>query len=653
MADQEASLKFTVDSTKAVEGIEKVDEAIKETAADVAKVEAPAKQATTALEQLGEAGKKVVEAEKALAAAGDSPRALVKAAAAATIQVKDLRDSLAAAGKPIPPAVEQSLKKIEAGAAAAAKRASLLKEELDNTRKAGNLAAQGAEQLTSAFGSVESVFQQMKASSGGLSSTLGGLGLQAAGLFAAFQLGKQIAKELADELAKLVDKASAHETRMQAAALQSQKWEQALRLAESGTIEFSRTVDGLIKNYDNYILAAGKASIETDKFGKTLGGLTPPASLEAIEAKAARMGAELSNVATKSAAEWKNWAIENESTLASMEAAFRRFGQAVPEELRRALDAARAFREGNKKELDAIAASLKDAFQDSAAASKILADGDRALNDEIVKILSNMNEQILRTGDVGQATLTAEGALQRYQVAHRMTADEVANLVAAQQKLLEEQKAVIDGGLGPMDTALSKVNVNLQEAAAATMTYAQAIRALNAAAREGEKQNAIDREKFHAQAIQETAAAAQKAADMFALQAEASDAAGAAAVKASSDFKVMTILQTELMRATQGQTESLERQVAVFGRLREEMGEQARGLEDYAATLKSAYESGAVSFLQFNLQIQQAINQLEILLAKNAGTRFAADLEKMIGALRELKEAVDMGTIKPEARLRI
>jgi len=168
VADDSLSISFKLDSSEAVAGAAAFEKELND----------------------------VVAAAKKLGEVGDSPRALIRASAEATLAAEQLRAKMQAVGQPIPSGLQASLAALDTRAASAAKRAGDLKEALDNTRKAGAAASQGAEAMTGSFGSLESVFQQMKASGSDVSKSFADIGLKGVGVFAAFSAGYQVGKQL-------------------------------------------------------------------------------------------------------------------------------------------------------------------------------------------------------------------------------------------------------------------------------------------------------------------------------------------------------------------------------------------------------------------------------------------------------------------------
>jgi chromosome segregation ATPase len=520
MADDSLSIKFSLDPSEAVAGAQAFEKELND----------------------------VVAAAQKLGTVGDSPRALIQSSAQATLAVEELRKKLAATGQPISPALAASLKSLEDRAAGAAKRAGDLKEALDNTRKAGAAASQGAEAMRGAFGSVDGVLQQLKASGSAAGASFADMGLKAAGVFAAFQFGYDVGKKLDAQMKEL-------------------------------GVDLSRLPEALAKVGDWFNRTGGAVEGATgafDEFGeavKKTGGLLEPltgnvnAVIKAHQA-AARVVQEMAGELKKLGVEWKSASGEAEK-LAKTTALLTT-----------------ALAESEKKGEDAAATAAANAGA-------------------LLKVRDEYEKQ-------GIALSTLDPKLQKaITLAEQMKAVQEANAAAA--KALRES-------YGELGTGIEEVTTKTESLADAQLREAEAMDALNESMIRLEERQVRQREEAHA---------------------------------TEEVYAHMEIIQTGLMRATDAQTESLERQIDTFRRLHEELGSGADRLEDYAATMKAAFESGAMSLIAFDTQMQMTINQLDILIARNAGNAFAKDMEKMVAALRELKRAVDWGEIKPAERLRL
>lgn len=602
MADTQLSLNFGIESGDAVKGVEQVDEALKKVAEDLPAVEKGAAAAASEFDKLGKEGEDVVKALAGLEKSADSPRGLTRSAAMASLAVEDLRKKLVAAGTPISPALAASLKAVEDKAAAAAKRAGDLKEALDNTRKAGAAASQGAEAMVGSFGSVESVFQQMKASGGEVSKKFADLALQGAGVIAAFSLGYEMGKKLTGVFKEM-------------------------------GVDLEHLADKLIDTKGLLDPLPGKMN-------------------EVIKAHqaAARVVQETATELKKLGVEWHSG---NEAAT-KMAATMKLFGTALAESLKRgegldrialansaALLKLRDALEAEGISLDKIdpklrgaiqlADGMKKAHEQNAEAAKTLRLAHEELNPAIVAILTSLQKEVEKTGDVATAETKAMAALTAWAKEHGLAVTNIEEVVTAQKALLDATKIAAEDGIDLQKKALEKLGSGLRDAAAATTnfaaTYQTAIDQLT---------RASDRWDRETEAVERNRAAKEAAAE-----------------QEQKQFAHMEIIHTELMRATNAQVESLEREIDAFRRLHEEMGSGSDALEDYAATMKAAYESGAMSLVAFNQQMTIAITQLDILIGKNAGTKFAADMMKMVAALRELKDAVNWGTVKPVEKMRI
>lgn len=115
----------------------------------------------------------------------------------------------------------------------------------------------------------------------------------------------------------------------------------------------------------------------------------------------------------------------------------------------------------------------------------------------------------------------------------------------------------------------------------------------------------------------------------------------------------MTILLTEMMQATDGAKSNLaalEQQMGATGEAAARLFASNANAENFAASLIDAFQSGAMSLLQFRLAAQQAEQQLEKLAGgATVAASKAAQLRALAQALRDVTAAAESAPPIPNA----
>jgi hypothetical protein len=666
VADQDLELRFSIKSDEAVAGIENVKKSIEGVSDSLKPVTEATKQATTAFSGLGEAGDKVAAAEAKLEAGGDSPRKLIKAATEATLAVEALKKSLTDAGKPISPELEKALDGVKQKAIGAAAEAAHLGESLKNMRTAGAAASQNMDALKGSFGSVDGILQQLSVSGNSAMKSIGNFGKEMGGVTLAFETGFALGKKFDEQLKSIgIDLSRAFSGdiagmmqgfvgKLRDTGIFGAKLTSIMTDMVKATTDYGNLLDPLPGKMNAHLKVMQAAALEYQKTAKALDDmgvhLKTFASEQATLTKTMGLMGDAAREAAQKGEPLQEWARVNVAELVKlrdqMEAEGKTLDMLDPK-LRSAI---------------LIAQGMADAYAKHADAVKVLREANEQLNTSIVGILTTLQQELVaaqKSGNVWEAETVARKkateALAAYGAAHGLTAAQIGEMIKKQMTLIEVTKVVTQDGINMQTAALDKMNVSLDAAAKSTETIEQAQKAYAAAV--AASIIIIDKETAawtaNAKAINEADIAAQLAAQSMDKTGQTMERLAGGAKALQGGFATSTILMTELMHATQAQTDALERQIATFKNLKDTMGESTKALEDYAATMLDAWKSGTMSLIAWNQQMDIAITQLTVLIGKNAGTKFAEDMQKMAAALRELRDSVNTGGVQQTQKINI
>lgn len=117
-------------------------------------------------------------------------------------------------------------------------------------------------------------------------------------------------------------------------------------------------------------------------------------------------------------------------------------------------------------------------------------------------------------------------------------------------------------------------------------------------------------------------------------------------------LKTMTITPLEFTQATDAAIESLVKMADKFAEIDERLGRSAANMVDYAANIRAAYETGLTSMIGVLGQLDEAIQQMMILKMRNAGTAFEEEINRMLTAYQQLRDAIASGQVKKTEQMR-
>lgn len=358
---EDLSISFKIDSKEAEAGLAAVEKTVGALSSTLkTQLEPSAQAAYDAFERLAKA---------------QGPRAIQKGLVDATIAMEGFKaaaDKAAASGQAMPAKVGQAIKAMQADIDAGSKKLGQLKDTMGDVASRANQAGQSFEYLKGAGGGVSGMMSALESSSSGALSAIGKLGIATIGVVGIFgtatmagkALGEQITKT-ADSYQKLVDAG----TKLR---VDTEKTRLAMEAAAKGLIQHGASFAETVRNYDRFIVSQGRVRDEVDKFGKTLAGLNVPKTFNEIENAALAMDAELSGAFKRSAKEGLEWSIKNEKALKDVMEEYRHFGEAVPEHIRKGIDAVDEFNAASKR-------MAEDQKRVNAETVQIFVDGQKAI----------------------------------------------------------------------------------------------------------------------------------------------------------------------------------------------------------------------------------------------------------------------------------
>ncbi len=353
MGDPRINVKVTTDAKEA-------SAAFTALAKDIKEVKTESVSVSTGIERVDAAMAK-------LAKAPDTPLALGRAIAKAKVELEDLRAALektpASAEKMA--AITTAMAKADAAIANATRRAGRLKDAMEET----TLSVEKSKDRVSAYGAALSspaaAMDKLRDSTSKFDQSIGKVG----GSLIVAQQGFELAQKAGQALAKAIDewdaKRAANDKRTADAAVNTIKFEAAMRLAEKGVIGVGGSVQDLIKRYDEYVAknnpttkateAQTKAFEDQKKAAEALGeaikniGQREAFTLKGPEdafmpiGEAQKYAERLNDVLKKAfadggAEEREVWYKANQETIDKVIAAYQHFGQQLPDEIKAAYD---------------------------------------------------------------------------------------------------------------------------------------------------------------------------------------------------------------------------------------------------------------------------------------------------------------------------
>jgi len=415
----------------------------------------------------------VVKALDGLEKAGDSPRALIRNAGLAEIALEKLKvkiDAASKAGTAIGAGVSTSLRGLEAQIASAVKRSGDLADRFGDLRVKAGFSAEGIRNLAASMGSAQTLFSTMETTLGGLGGRIGLLGLGVQGLVDGFRLTREAGVALGDALGGIAEKAGAQTLALANTAASTAEIGDASRLAERGLIALGGSSERATENLKLYSIAQGRGSEATRKWATDLAGLSVPlrGSFEAVSRQADAMSAVLQREFGKSRDAGLLWVASNKGAIDEVIAKHRLFGEAIPAELRKAVDAYDAHQKAiaqTGKTLD----ELTKKYADNAKAAESLSAQILAINQkraaEQVAIAASSTAAALDV-DVKLKALNALGL-----------ADEEYR--AAKKKILAELQTAVEAASAAEAESLKKASAAQTEAQEKYKGTAEALDSVN------------------------------------------------------------------------------------------------------------------------------------------------------------------------------
>lgn len=232
--------------------------AIDAAAAGLTKTSATAKEAAPALNAVETAAKTLQTALDKLAAS-DGPRGMIKNAALAQVALADYQRQATAAGVST---ADMGRISDSAGAqiSGAADKVGIFKKAQMDLAAQGALTGSQLDALRNSGGTLSGMFTSMERTGTGLTKSIGqlgvGLGIGSIAFMGAEAAGRALIKMLSDAEEKSLRLIDTEIKGKNAAELHAA----AMRALNAGLIENSDTTEGLVKNYNLYILASGRGS---------------------------------------------------------------------------------------------------------------------------------------------------------------------------------------------------------------------------------------------------------------------------------------------------------------------------------------------------------------------------------------------------------
>lgn len=210
-------------------------------------------------------------------------------------------------------------------------------------------------------------------------------------VWAALQIGKDIGNQVAAAIDKYSDRMAAADKKVNDAAVNTIKFQQAMRLAEKGLISIGGSQEDFLKRYDAYVAKTSPATKATEAQTKAFKdqqkaldelGAQMQASAKTVEFKinapkiedvmpleeATKYAERLNDILGKAFAEGgkterDEWAAANEETIADVIASYEQWGLTVPEHVRAAYQAMTAASVDWVAQLEAENAAANVAYQ--------------------------------------------------------------------------------------------------------------------------------------------------------------------------------------------------------------------------------------------------------------------------------------------------
>jgi predicted transcriptional regulator len=327
--------------------------AIDAAAAGLTKTSATAKEAAPALNAVETAAKTLQTALDKLAAS-DGPRGMIKNAALAQVALANYQTQATAAG-----VSTADMGRISDAAGAqisgAADKVGIFKKAQADLAAQGAMTGSQLDKLRMSGTSLNGLFDSMERTGTGLTKTIGqlgvGLGIGSIAFMGAEAAGRALIKMLSDAEEKSLRLIDTEIKGKNAAELHAA----AMRALNAGLIDNSDSVEGLLKNYNLYILASGRGSQAAKQAAADFAGVGGAIKNYALETqKAETISALLEGAFKRSGAEGLRMAIDLDSSNRKIEASYRAMGDAVPIGIRKAIDAVDALAAANKRGLAAF-----------------------------------------------------------------------------------------------------------------------------------------------------------------------------------------------------------------------------------------------------------------------------------------------------------
>lgn len=625
---EDLSLKFGIDSEDAKKGVADVEKAVGGVADSLKQRLTPAaEQAYASFEKLSKA---------------EGPRALQKSLVEATIAMENFKaeaDKAAASGQKMSPTIGTALRAMQGDIDAGSKKLGQLKDVMGDVASRSNQAGQSFEYLRGAGGGVGGMLNALESSSSGALSSVGKLGIATLGVAGVFGTAVAAGKLLAGSIDSMAEKQAKLQATTDKTRASTELHAAALRAAEKGLIAFSDTTEGLIKNYDNLILAQGRGSAAAKQAAADYSGVAEALKKFADETgKAEALGALLEGAFKRSSREGTEMARLMEADLRKIEASYKALGDAVPLGIRKAIDSLDGMAAANKRGMESAQAlgkemaSLPAAMQNSIEAEKKLAEAARLIADSHDKVIPTIRKVLEVTKESAGAYDTAAASLAVYAREHKLTAEQVLKMATEQANLAEKTNKV-DEEMAKEILSLGALGGALDTAITKTKTAAQVQKELNAAYAAGPlTDDDIGRHEQNAKALEKEAEAAKSAADAFGRL-----AGGLTAVRAQAD-NAMAGLQGvawEMRKATKETFTLNDSQKALIESLAV-LSDAGGNSSLWVGHLVAQLEKGTISFEEFT----QKINQLLPELAKMGGSmgNTASELNAINTLLAKFKQ---------------
>ena len=465
MADARLNIKVDADAKQA-------SAAFKDLASDLKAVGSSSVGLVDAVTKAGDAFKKLEQAR-------DTPAALAAGMAKARQAVQELQAALAktTAGTAEYQRISDALTKAGAAMQSAAGRAAYLKKVQDDVaisvRKMGTATEQAAGQTTRLGDAIRKQTEGFNKFRGSVME-----------VWAAFNVGRDIGNALSEVIKKVDASMAAHDKRMSDAAVNSIKFEAAMRLVQKGLLDVGGTQEQFLAKYDAYVAkmregtkaledqrrAAAEYQMTLKDLDGIIGGakgrgftiLSPEDAAKQLDGiKALAKGLE---DAFKKAfdvggeRERAKWAVANEDAVQKVIDAYKNAGLEIPEHINAISDAqataAIAANGWSREQIEALGRANVEWERAGAAirAQTTAVEAAERANQDFGTSLDRVAEAVVATG--GQMVVGAPYWIQITQATKEAT-QALLDYMVASKALREEQAAALEATKGWTDYILA------------------------------------------------------------------------------------------------------------------------------------------------------------------------------------------------------